>query len=151
MAYKSKTTITRPADTTAYTAGDVVGGAFKLNGMPNTLADVIVTSTALAIHVTSVPSGMTSFRLHLYNAIPPSAIADNSAWDLPSGDRDSYLGYLDLGSPVDVGSTLYVQQDQVNKLFRAGQEGLWAYLVSAGGYTPSSAAVKTIQLDALPI
>lgn len=149
MAYKSKTTITRPADTTAYTAGDVVGGALYLQGLPGTLYDFLITSAALAIHVTAIPSGMTSFRLHLYNAPPPSALADNAAWDLPAGDRANYLGYIDMGSPTDVGSTLFVQTDQINKQIRAGDAGVWGYLVTNGGYTPSSAAVKTVEVHAI--
>jgi len=148
MAYKSKTTITRPADTTAYTAGDVVGGAFKLAGMPGGNYDLLITSVALAVHITAIPSGMTSFRQHLYSQAP-SVIADNAPWDLPAADRAIYLGYIDLGSPADVGSTLYVQADQVNKHIRSGDDGVWGYLVTNGGYTPSSAAVATVEAYAV--
>jgi hypothetical protein len=153
MAYKSKSTLTRPADTTAYTAGDVVaGGAFKLKGMPGNKSDLMVTSVALAVHVASIPSGMTSFTLHLYDEDPPSAIADNAAWNLPAGDRANYLGSISMGSPAAVGgtpATLYVGQDQVNKQIRSGDNGVWGYLVTAGGYTPTSAAVKTVEAYAI--
>jgi hypothetical protein len=150
MAYKSKSTLTRPADTTAYAAGDVVaGGAFKLKGMPVNKYDLMITSVALAIHVTSIPAGMASFTLHLYNADPPSALPDNAAWDLPAGDRDNYLGSISMGSPVDVGSTLYVGTDQVNKQIRAGDNGVWGYLVTNAAYTPTSAAVKTVEAYAI--
>lgn len=153
-AMQSVATITRPANTDAYAAGDVVGAAaaaieFKKLAAPGSL--IVITDADLRIDVTGVPAGMTSFRLHLYDATPPSALADNAAWDLPAGDRASYLGYIDLGTPVDVGSTLFVQPDpQPTKLVKMGAtSSLFGYLVTAGGYTPSSAAVKAIRLGAV--
>lgn len=83
---------------------------------------------------------MTSFRLHLYSS-QPSAIADNAAWDLPSGDRAAYLGYIDLGTPIDVGSTLYVQTVGSNLTMQqvaAISSSLYGYMVTNGGYTPGS-------------
>jgi hypothetical protein len=148
--YVSQVSVTRPADTTAYTAGDVVGSALAAI----TFADigpsfgvVSITDSDIRIDVSSVPAGMTSFRLHLYNVTPPSALADNAAWDLPSGDRASYLGYIDLGTPVDVGSTLFVQTDGSGaKTFQLKTSSLFGYLVTNGAYTPTSAAVKSIRL-----
>jgi hypothetical protein len=90
---------------------------------------------------------MTSFRLNLYNATPPSALGDNAVWDLPSGDRASYLGYVDLGTPVDIGSTLYVQQTGLDYDFLMGAtNNLFGYLVTNGGFTPSASTVKDITL-----
>jgi hypothetical protein len=89
------------------------------------------------IAVAAIPAGMTSFRLHLYRETPASAIADNAAWDLPAGDRDAYLGYIDLGSPADAGSTLFAQVDQINKQILCGATGVWGYLVTNGAYTPA--------------
>jgi hypothetical protein len=137
MAYKSQPTVTRPANTTAYAAGDVVGGVIPFDGLPNGVAMLIATAD-LRIDVSAVPTGMTSFRLHLYDASPASAIADNAAWDLPSGDRASYQGYVDLGSPADTGSTLYCQVDGVNKLIRTTNGGLYGYLVTNGAFTPAA-------------
>lgn len=153
MAYQSKPTVTRPANTTAYNAGDVVGGAITFAGIAPFGGDILVTSTALRININAIPSGMTSFRLHLYDVTPPSATADNAAWDLPAGDRASYLGYVDLGSPADVGATLFVQTDQVNKQFRARTADLYGYLVTNGGYTPaanSEVYVPELNAVALP-
>jgi hypothetical protein len=135
MAYKSQITVTRPANATAYTAGDVVGGAFQFAGLPNA-AGLLITSADLGIDVAAIPAGMTSFRYHLYNKTPASAIADNAAWDLPSGDRANYLGYIDVGSPADLGSTLYCRVDQVNMSTVTG-DGIWGYMVTNGGFTPA--------------
>ena len=155
-AYKSKATITRPADTTAYAAGDVVGATaaaieFKYAGPDD--GHIIITDADFEIDVTAVPSGMTSFRLYLYSATPPSALADNAAFDLPSGDRASFLGHVDLGTPVDIGSTLWVQTSQINRHVKlaAGTTSLFGYLVTAAAFTPSSAAVKSITLKSVGV
>ena len=110
----------------------------------------MITDTDFRIDLTGVISGMTTFRLHLYNITPPSALGDNAAWDLPAGDRASYLGYLDLGTIVDLGSTLYVERNGVNKkLLMGATTSLFGYLVTIGTYTPSSADVHTIRLNAV--
>ena len=149
--YVSQTSITRPADTTAYTAGDVVGAtaaAITFADIGPTFGVVSITDADLRIDVAAVPAGMTSFRLHLYDATPPSALADNAAWDLPAGDRASYLGYIDLGSPVDVGATLFVQTTGTGaKTIQLKTSSLFGYLVTNAGFTPGSAAVKTIRLS----
>lgn len=137
MAYKSQLTITRPANVTPYTAGDVLGGAFQFPGIPFS-ADVMLTTADLRPQITAIPTGMTSFRVHLYNQTPLSAIADNGVWDLPAGDVASYLGYIDVGSPADVGSTLFCQVDQINHQVTTGAAGLWAYIVTNGGFTPAA-------------
>lgn len=144
MAYKSQVTITRPANTTAYTANDVLGAtaaAITINGIGPFDGPVLLTSLELRPNISAIPAGMTSFRLYLYDATPPSALADNAAWDLPAGDRANFLGYVDLGSPADLGSTLFVQVDQVNKQIKLkGGYDLYAYLVTNGAFTPAGAS-----------
>src|SRR5690348_3239263 len=91
----------RPNDTTAYTANDVVLGVLTFRAGQLRWEEV-VTDARLEIDASSVPSGMTSFRLYLYRGSPASALADNAAFDLSSGDRASYIDYIDLGSPADL-------------------------------------------------
>jgi hypothetical protein len=145
----SLVTITRPADTTAYTANDVVGGAISFPALAWNGADFIITSATLAINIAAIPAGMTSFRAYLYNVTPPSALADNAAWDLPAGDRAAYIGYVDFGTPVDLGSTLYVQSDGVNAQLKAASNTVFAYLVTIGGFTPAASTVFTATLHSL--
>lgn len=59
MSYISRPTVTRAANTTAYTAGDVVGGVINFKGFP-AQADVMITSADLRIDIASITSGMTS-------------------------------------------------------------------------------------------
>lgn len=155
--YYSSVSVTRPANTSAYAPNDVIGAATdssaalefenigRLGGSP-----ILLTTVQLEVDIGSIPSGMTSFRLHLYSAMPPSALGDNAAFDIPSGDRASYLGYVDLGTPVDLGSTLFIETNQYNKQIVVPSGGsLFGYLVTAGGYTPSSANVFKITLHSV--
>lgn len=141
MAFKSQVTITRPANVTPYNAGDVVGGVLTFAGLGNRDQNALITYASLRIDVNAIPAGMTSFRLNLYSASPGSAIADNAAWDLPSGDRASYIGYIDIGSPADMGSTLFVQVkgDNHHAILAGGASStLYGYLVTNGAFTPAA-------------
>src|SRR3990167_5391140 len=145
----------RVADTTAYLANDVVGEATTIsaalefkNMAPAGGGRIMITSHSLEIDATAVISGQTSYRLYLYSSPPPSAFADNAAWDLGAADRPMYLGYVDLGTPVDLGSTLYVQAEP-SKDVRLTGSSLFGYLVSNGAYTPASATVHVITLHSV--
>lgn len=163
--YSSSVAITRPDNTTAYTAGDVIGQADS--GTPANAGDailefasigpagahILITDWSLRVDLSAVPSGMTNFRLHLYNA-SPDAILDNAAWDLSSsGDRGKYLGYLEMGTPVDLGSTLFVQTQQQPKQIKlaSGVSSVYGVLRTIGGYTPASQTVYTVALNATPL
>lgn len=137
----SQATVTRPANTTAYTAGDVIGGVITFAGMGRAGGETTIQVADLMVNIAAVPAGMASMRLHLYGVTPPSALADNAPWDLPSGDRAGYLGYVDFGTPVDLGSTLYVQAvsaaGQIVPL-AAADTNVYAYLQTIGGFTPAA-------------
>lgn len=139
----------RPNNTTNYDSGDCVGPLTSAGGAilplvsagPSGVGGLIINSTALLIGATAVPAGMSTMFLHLYGSSPGSVFADGETWDLPSGDRDAYLGALALGTPVDVGASLWIAVDNINKQIRmAGNAGgnLWAYLVTTGGFTPGA-------------
>lgn len=138
--YRAQVTVTRPANQTPYNAGDVVGGVIEFPTIGPQAQHVMLTSFDLRYDVSAIPSGMTTFRLHLYSATPPSALADNAPWDLPSGDRASYIGYIDIGALTDFGSTLFAQVDGLAKQVKlaTGATSLWGYLVTAGAYTPAA-------------
>jgi hypothetical protein len=149
----------RPNDTTAYTAGDAVGAASAIltfAGITPTGSapgrNLLITSAALRIDVTSVPSGMSTFRLHLYTAAP-AAIADNAPWDLVAGDRTAYQGYIEFTAPADMGSTLWSQLDSVNHQVQLadGSTTLYGVLQTQGAYTPTALAVKTLTLRAISV
>ena len=154
-AYRAAVTITRPSNTTAYTAGDVVGdtGGSAIITLPSIGPSggyVLVQSVRLLIGNTSVPSGMGAFRLHLYTA-SPTAIADNAAFDLVSGEVANYAGYIDLPTPQDLGSTLYTQADYCGTAVKlaSASTSLFAELETRGAYTPASATAYNLRVMTL--
>lgn len=138
--YTSQIAVTRPANQTPYTALDVVGGAIAFTAIGPAGGDIIINSANLRADIAAVPAGMTTLRLYLYSVTPPSALADNAAWDLPAGDRASFLGYIDLGTAVDLGSTVYTQADNIGKQVKlaTGETAVYGYLVSTIGFTPAA-------------
>ncbi len=139
-AYDVATTITRPANATPYTANDVLGAAaaaLDLGVLGPTGKSVLITDMQLEIDVAAIPTGMTTFDVALYSVTPPSAIADNAAFDIPAGDRASFLGFISLGTVVDRGSTLYAERNGINKQVKLAGTHLFAYLITNGGFTPA--------------
>ena len=120
-------------------AGDVMGGAKEIihAGEPGKIIRIL--SADLMVDAAAVISGETSYALALYNVTPPSALADNAVWDIPSGDRASFLGRFSIGTPVDLGASLYVQTPALNVDVKLGlTSSLWAYLITVGGFTATA-------------
>jgi len=144
-AYAATVSFTRPANVTAYTAGDVIGtGASNdaihtLSSIGSSGGYVVVQSIELVLGISAVPSGMTSFRVHFYDS-SPTAAADISVFDVASGDRAKYLGYIDMPAPVDLGSTCFTQIDYPGKLFKlaSASTSLFCELQTIGGFTPAA-------------
>jgi hypothetical protein len=154
-AYRSIVTITRPSNTTAYTAGDVVGDTggsaiLTLSNIGPAGGYILVQSAELIFSDISVPSGMGAFRIHLFNAAP-TAIADNAAFDLVSGERASYMGYIEFNAPQDLGSTLYTQVDYPGRLIKlaAASTTLYAEIETRNAYTPVSASTIELRVSTL--
>lgn len=150
----SSVSIARTNDTNQYTANDVIGAATGSTAAQTfTLfqGNFLITGFELELDIASVISGMTSFSIALYSVTPPSALGDNAAWDLPSGDRASFLGKLSLGTPVDLGSTLYVRTDGVNAQINLASNNLFAYLITDGTYTPAASSVFKVTIHGIAI
>lgn len=144
--YQATATVTRAANTTAYTANDVIGSALTLSSIGPTAGHIIITGIDIILNITAVPSGMGNFLLFLYDVTPPSALTDNAAFSLASGDRASCLtpNGISLGSPVLApgGGSVVVQANNLNvqvKLASASTT-LFAYLVTVAGFTPANAS-----------
>ncbi len=134
----------------AYAANDIMQGAVQFANIgPSGGGAVIISNTCLRVDNNAVILGETSYTLQLYTVTPPSALADNAAWDLPSGDRASYVGAIQLGTVVDVGSTLWVEQTGLTKQITVPSGGsLFGYLVTNGAFT-ATAAARVVTLTAL--
>lgn len=142
--YRSTVSFNRPSNTTAYAAGDVVGSGTSaihtLSAAGPSGGYVLIQSILMATHDASVPSGMSSFRIHFYNA-SPTAIADNAAFNLEIADHGKYLGYVDLPTPQDFGSSIYTQTDYSGRLIKlaTGSSSLFIEIETKGAFTPVSA------------
>ena len=149
--YDTSDTITRPDNITAYDALDVVGEGVAVNlvfaNAGPSGGQVIINSISMRCDVNAVPSGMSTYRLHLYNAAP-TAIADNTAYNFPEGDRAKYLGYVDIPTPTDMGDTLWSESNGLGKIVKLadGSTTLYGILQTLGAYTPTASIVKTVAM-----
>lgn len=147
-AVKVSATKTRPNDTTAYTAGDVVGTGdwvFDFQGAVNALYLIAV---ALRFDVSALPSGMTTFKLHLYDAVTAVELADNAPQTFLTADKAKYLMTINLDAPTDKGDFLFSRTtgifDQIT--LKKGSNKIYARLETDGAFTPTALAVKNISL-----
>lgn len=147
--YSNSATFT--TGTTAYAIADAVGAsgaaaAVSFTTMGPASTEVMVISAELEIDTTAPISGESSYTLYLYNVTPPSAINDSAAWTLPSGDRASFLGAVQMGTPAvpqPAATTLYVRQDNINTSIKLGATPtIFAYLVTNTAFTPTARVYK---------
>ena len=152
--HSASVTFTRPSNTTAYAVNDAIGdtsGSAILTFSDLCRAgggDVLITSIEVEVDVATSPIGTTTLRL--YNAAP-TAIADNAAWDLVSDDRGKYLGSIKLATPTDEGSTLFSNNDGINKHILMTGTSLYCILTTDTAFTPASATVKRITIHTLEV
>jgi hypothetical protein len=153
-AYRSMVQFTRPNDASGYIAGDVIGTSgsaiHTLSGAGPSGGYIIIQSVEFIIDATSVPSGMGAFRTHFYTSTP-SGIVDNAAFNLTSGEASSYVGYVDLPTPLDLGSTLYAQTDYPGRLIQlaSGSTSLFCEIQTVNAYTPASGTSHMFRIKTL--
>jgi hypothetical protein len=159
IGYSASDSETRPNDSAPYLALDVVstavGAVMAFAGIgPSAGGKVIIDSFSLRIDVAPFPAGMGNFRLHLYNAAP-TAIADNAPFDLPSGDRAKYLGFIETPTPLDLGATLWSETEAMGYPIRKEVTLLGAtvygILQTVNAFAPTALAVKTITLHSVGV
>lgn len=146
--------ITRPSDTTAYTAKDAVSDS--------TSAPTVLTFANLARVnagsgyivkgrlMTNQSTNTARFRLHLFHT-SPTAINDNSPYTLLWANRANRLGYLDFascqteGSGSDAASAL---NDTVRLPFvcASGSRAVYGLLEAIDAFTPASGQLFYVEL-----
>ncbi len=132
----------------SHVANDVNGGAQTFASLGLSGSRVMITSATLEIDGATAEA--TAWTLYIYNVTPPSATADDGAWDLVSGDRASFLGKVDLGTAVDLGSTQWIENHGINKQIKLSGTDVFGYLVNTTTLTPANVAhivtLHTVQL-----
>lgn len=145
---------TRPANTTAYTADDLVANH-------GTAGSVVVPHVAAArfpggngaikgVQVTKSDPTLTNaaFRVHFFTAAPTVTNGDNGAFAPTNGHAKGYLGHVDVTLDEAIGdagmgrAAADLQFDTV-----APNADLYMLLEAKGAYTPASAEVFTIELE----
>ncbi len=126
----------------SHTAGDAVGVAaeFALAAPTGSLLRIVSASMIVA----GGTNETSTWRLYLFSVTPPSALADDAAFVLASGDRASFLGYFDFAQLVDVGDTLYIEATP-NKVMRLTGTSVFAYLVNLTTVT-TAAIARTVTI-----
>lgn len=141
LAYVSSVLVTRPANVTTYTANDVYGGVFELTNVGSSGGFIFIESIDIIFNITAVPSGMGSFTMYLYGVTPPSAIADNLAFSVSSGDRSSLMnprGITLSATLAQGGGSVVTEIRNLNQLYKLTGTSLFGYLVTGGAFTPAA-------------
>ena len=104
---------TFPIANAAYLAGDCVSTMQTFTGVGQAGTLIRIVGATLSIdHTTALAS---AFRLHLFNAAKATPLADNDPHTVLSADLAKYRGYIDLGTPVDLGTICWVEQNGLAK------------------------------------
>lgn len=132
----------------SHVAGDCNGAAGTFTSMGPSAGRVMINGASLVIASATVES--TAWRLYLFSVTPPSAVADDGAFVLPAGDLASFLGYVDLGTAVDLGDNQYVEVNGINKQVKLAGTSLFGYLVNLTTLTPAAVA-HTVTLHSVAV
>ena len=153
LRYGCRKQITRPSNITAYGNVDVVGitgggtACIEFTNMgPSGGGEIEITSSRFQRNATALIASEAGYFLHLFNITMPSALVDNDPFDIATADQASYLGKIDLGTPVDEGATLHIEKNNLGKQVTLLSSSLFGVLVTTVGYTPVSAAVHVVEL-----
>lgn len=141
-AFQSSVSLQRAANTTTYAANDVIFGSFQFSNIGNAGNFIYLTDITFLMNITYLPSGIGNLRLFLYSVTPPSAVADNGAFSVPSGDRASILTPtgISLGTPAlaNGGGSLVLNLSGVNRFLKVIGTSLFGYLVTEGAWVPTA-------------
>lgn len=136
LARSASATFTPAA--TSHLAGDVVGGAREFQLAAPTGRLFQIDTVSLLINNATIET--TAWALHLYSVTPPSALADDAAFDVPAGDQASYLGSIAIPQVVDLGSTLWIESHNIGKKVKLAGTSVFGYLVNGTTLTPGAVA-----------
>lgn len=149
--------VTRPADTTAYAAGDAISnsttapttggftftGAARKSGGSGLITDVCVMTS-------NDPATRLSGEIYIFNQSVTN-INDNAAFTVTDAEIKTCIGVIPF-SFFDAGSNGYAQMTGLNILFTCvGSADLRFLLRARNAYTPQSAEVITVLVKILQL
>lgn len=157
----SSATVTRPTNTDAYAAKDVistaVGAVIEFTGMAR--ANGGTGTIVKARLMTSQSTNTAQYRLHLFHT-QPTAIADNAQYAMLIANQANRVGMIDFpaaateGTGSDVAATMRPSSDgsypPPNLWYKcaANDTKLYGILETIGAFTPASGQTFFIELGA---
>ena len=153
-------TFSRPADTTAYTIGDIVANSTTAGSVaPVALAVARAnggTGSILRARLSTTKTGLAGteiFRVHLFTTSPTVSSGDNAAISV-AGRAAGYIGAFDVtmsqvyndGAKGIAGP---LQGSQVVFVAGGATTNVWAVLEARTAYTPASGETFVIELETL--
>lgn len=158
----ASSTITRPADTTAYASGDLVANSTTAGSVAalqfTTAARISGGSGAIvgaAIQKSTTGVANAAFRLHLFTTIPTfTSAGDNSAIStVVQASGKGYLGYVDITTMIafsDVACGTGAPDNSRGSIpYKATAQIIYGIVEARGAYTPGNAEVFTVSICAL--
>lgn len=143
---------TRPSNTTAYAAKDVVSADPSTIRTFTSIARISGGSGYLvkAQLFSSVAAEVQRMRLHLYNTSSPTVLDDNVANTMLYADAGKYVGFIDFPALATETGSSAAQALWTGAIgfTTSGNANLFGVLETLDAYTPASAATYTIRLSA---
>lgn len=149
--------LTRPADTTAYSVGDLVANSTLASAVvPLTFAGVtskegyggVLRIDRVRLRTSSPSLTNAQFRVHFYSATPAPSNGDNGVWLTPV---DNYIGASDIGlDRAFANGAEAVGVPLIGPSILAAVPGgldLYALIEARAAYAPTSAGTFTVILE----
>lgn len=153
--FDTNTTFTRPADTTAYTANDLVANSTTAGSVVPMTFNIPGGRNARIyrayIKFNSSTNTNAKFNLHLYTATPTPTNGDNGVW---LTTESGWVGSIAIDcttaafSDNGKGNGAYVSNSVFVPLYIQGtfNQQIYGLLQATAAYTPTSAEVFTVGL-----
>ena len=151
-------TLTRPANTTAYTANTIIGNNVTAGSCaPTSLTVARSNDKSFLIRRLSLKVNDTAWlnavvRVHLYRDSPTYANGDGAAW-ISGTSESNYIGYCDVildrqfSDPYVKGHGVPSVGSEWNCLPSAGTQNIFAVLETRSAVTPGSAKVFSLTAE----
>lgn len=153
--FDTSTTFTRPADTTAYTANDLVANSTTAGSVVPMTFNITGGRNARIwrayIQFNSATVTNAKFNLHLYLSSPTCTNGDNGAWLTTNSGYQGFIAVDATGqtfSDNTRGYGVYVNNSVFAPMYVQGgfNQQIFGLLQATAAYTPTSAEVFTVGL-----
>ena len=148
---RARSEITRPADVTAYAAGDVVAGAgivapIRLTGVGRQSGGAgEIVQLAIATNLATITFG--TFRVHFFKESFVLA-ADNAAFAQLHANRANYLGYTEPPILAATGGGAATKDDDLRIPFECSSTApdIFAVIEALAAYVPASGQIISLSV-----